>query len=193
MDEPLVLNWSGPYRWPKGGRQPYVDALEHGGVYLLSVEHDKGYLVYAAGHTEHFRKRFRQHDRLYRNGIYTIFDHEAFTAGERVKVWPGFWMRKVRPPELVEDYNRRATEIQVAMERWLDGYRVFVARSDVDRRLRQRIEASLMFAFMTAEPPACNMPDKGMSLAPRWPREAPLQVVNVVTERILGLPSSMEV
>ncbi|MGB3219001.1 MAG: hypothetical protein WBD79_16490 [Anaerolineae bacterium] len=192
MIEPFILNWTGPYRWPKGGRQSRIDALEYGGVYLLSVEYNGGYLVYAAGHTSHFWKRFRQHDRLYRNGTYTIFDHNAFTAGERVKIWPGFWMRKVRPPELVEEYSRRATEIEAARERWLGGYRVFVARTDVDRRLRQRIEASLMSAFMTAEPPVCNMPDTGMSLAPRWPWEAPFSVVNVVTRQIWGLPSSFE-
>lgn len=193
MDESLILNWFGPHRWPKAGRQPRVDALEHGGVYLFSVEHNGGYLVYCAGHTQHFRKRFRQHDRLYWDGTYSIFDHAAFAAGKRVKVWQGFWMKKSRSPERQEDFILRAPEIKAATERWLDGYRVFVAPADVERRVRLRLEAGLMAAFMKAGPPACDMPDKGMSLSSRWTREAPIHVRNVSSERILGLPPEMDV
>lgn len=191
--ESITLNWLGPYRWPKGGKQPQVEALEHGGVYLLSVEHNGAYLVYCAGHTGHFRKRFRQHDRLYRNGTYSIFDYDAFADGRRVKVWPGFWMKKQRPRELCGEFIRRASEIKTATERWLNGYRVFVARVDVEKRIKQRLEAGLMSVFMSAEPPACNMPDQGMSLAPRWPWESPIHVNNITMERILGLPPEMDV
>jgi hypothetical protein len=170
-----------------------VDVLEHGGVYLFSVEHDGGYLVYCAGHTQHFRRRFRQHDRLYWDGTYSIFDHDAFAAGKRKKVWPGFWMKKSQSPELREDFILRASEIKAATKRWLDGYRVFVAPIDLEKRIRQRLEAGLMAAFMKAEPPACDMTDTGMSLSSRWPWEATIHVRNVATDRILGLPAEMEV
>lgn len=193
MVQSLILNWSGPHRWPTDGRKSGVDVLEQGGVYLFSVEHHGGYLVYCAGHTEHFRRRFRQHDRLYWDGTYSIFDHDAFASGERVKVWPGFWMKKSRSRELQEDFIRRASEIKAATKCWLDGYRVFVAPIKVEKRVRQRVEAGLMAAFMKAEPPACDMPDHGMSLSLRWPSEAPIQVRNVSTERVFGLPSEMEV
>lgn len=188
----LELVWSGPHRWPRTGRQPRIDALETGGVYLFTVEHHAGYLVYCAGHTVHFRKRFRRHDRLYRDGTYTIFDHDAFAAGRRKKVWAGFWFKKPRLAEACADFVRRGEEIRAATERWLDGYRVFVARADVDVRVKKRLEAALMAAFMAAEPPARDMPDKGMALSPRWPTEAPIRVRNVSTVRILGLPAEME-
>jgi len=45
-------------------------------------------------------------------------------------------MRKPRPQELCDEFIQRAAEIQAATKRWLDGYRVFVARADV------RVEAS---------------------------------------------------
>ncbi|WP_432743081.1 hypothetical protein ABXJ76_00395 [Methylobacter sp. G7] len=169
-----------------------MEALEHGGVYLFSVEHKAGYLVYCAGYTSHFRKRFRQHDKLYRDGTYTIFDQGEFAVGKRVKVWTGFWSKRPRSPEMVDDFLQRTAEIEDATNRWLDGYRVFVARADVDRRIRQRLESALMSAFMSAEPPACDMPDKGMSLSWRWPWEQPIHVSNVSTEHILGLPPKME-
>jgi hypothetical protein len=190
--ESLTLNWSGPHRWPKEGRQPRAEALNDGGVYLFSIEHHGGFLVYCAGHTQQFWKRFRQHDRLYRNGTYSIFDHDEFAAGRRVVVWPGFWMKKSRPRELSEDFVNRGDEIRAATERWLDGYRVFVARVDAEKRIKQRLEAGLMSAFMNADPPACDMPDKGMSLSSRWPWESPIRVKNISTERILGLPPEME-
>jgi hypothetical protein len=191
--ESLTLNWSGPHRWPKGGRQACAEALDDGGVYLFSVEHHGGYLVYCAGHTGHFWKRFRQHDRLYRNGTYSIFDQKAFAAGKRLVVWPGFWMKKSRPTDLCDDFVRRADEIRAARERWLDGYRVFVASVGPEKRIRQRVEAGLMLAFLSAEPPACDMPDQGMSLSARWPWESPIHVKNMSTERVLGLPSEMDV
>jgi len=191
MGEILTMHWSGPHRWPKGGRQPREEALEQGGVYVFSVEHPQGYLVYCAGHTQHFRKRFRQHDRCYWNGTYSIFDHSAFAAGKRVKVWPGFWFRKHQPLQLLEDYEARKAEILAATKRWLDGYRVFVAPIDAGKRIRQRIESALMQAFMEAEPPACDMPDQGMSLSSRWPWEEPLAVEKRYHNRILGMPAKM--
>lgn len=114
MVESLVLHWAGPYRWPTFGRKLHDEVLDKGGVYLFSVEHLGGYLVYCAGHTKNFRKRFRQHDRLYWDGTYSIFDHDSFAAGKRVKVWSGFWMKKPRSPELQEEFLQRTFEIKEA-------------------------------------------------------------------------------
>ena len=102
-------------------------------------------------------------------------------------------MKKSRSLELQEDFLRRASEIKAATKCWLDGYRVFVAPLNVERRVRERIEAGLMAAFMKSEPPVCDMPDQGMSLSSRWPSETSIFVRNVSSERILGLPSEMEV
>lgn len=193
MQNSLILNWSGPYGWPSRRQPVRVPDFERGGVYLFAVEHVAAYLVYCAGHTQPFLKRFQQHDRLYRNGTYTIFDHDDFAAGVRRKVWPGFWTRRTRPAELEHDFTARAEEIRLATERWLAGYRVFVAQADVERRVRARLEAGLMAAFMKAPPPACDMPDRGMSLSSRWPSEAPIHVRNVSSHPILGLPDEMVV
>lgn len=187
----IELVWRGPHLWPRAGRQPRVDDLEAGGVYLFTVEHQGGFLVYCAGHTRHFRKRFRQHDRLYRNGTYTIFDREAFESARREKVWVGFWSRK-NDKALREEYAQRSEAIVSATERWLDGYRVFVAHADIGERMRKRLEAALMQCFYTAPAPICDMPDKGMSLSSRWPSEAVIRVRNTTAVTILGLPLEME-
>lgn len=193
--EKFELLWRGPHPWPFLGKQTAVeDFRERGGIYLFTVEHDAGFLIYCAGYTTQvFQKRFKQHDRLYWSGVYTIFDLEAFQRGERRKVWPGFWTGKIRAPSLVADYNARAQEIQIATDEWLRGYRVFVAPVAATRRTLMRIEAGIMSSLYAAAPPACNMPDRGMSLSARWPSEEPVIVTNQSAVSLLGLPRDIVV
>jgi hypothetical protein len=194
MDNIEVL-WRGPHPWPFLGVQTVVeDFKQQGGIYLFTVEHSAGFLIYCAGYTtQPFRRRFKQHDELYRSGVYTIFDLEAFQRGERRKVWPGFWTRKRRAPSLVEDYETRGEEIKAATDRWLRGYRVFVAPLATTRRMLMRIEAAIMGSLYAAAPPACDMPDRGMSLSARWPSEEPVLVTNERIVPLLGLPENMVV
>lgn len=128
MDK-MRIQWRGPHPWPFLDKQPRIeDFYLDGGIYLFTVEHKDGFLIYCAGcTTQQFRRRFKQHDTLYRSGVYTIFDLAAFQQGVRRKVWPGFWMKKTRPPSLVADHERRKDEIRAATDMWLDGYRVLVA------------------------------------------------------------------
>lgn len=150
--------------------------------------------MYCAGYTSgNFRTRFRQHDKLYRDGTYTIFDRDAFQSGRREKVWPGFWYKRPLSSALREEYARRREEIRAATERWLDGYRVFVAHVEASKRVLKRLEAGVMRSLYNAAAPACDMPDTGISLSSRWPSEAPIHVRNVATVRIMGLPHEMEV
>lgn len=194
MDQ-VELFWRGPHPWPFLGEHTSVeDFRQGGGVYLFTVEHPAGFLIYCAGYTtQPFQRRFRQHDRLYRSGVYTIFDLEAFQRGQRRKIWPGFWTRKDRAPSLMEDYETRAEEIRAATDRWLRGYRVFVAPVATTRRILARIEAGIMNSLYAAAPPACDVPDRGMSLSPRWPSEAPVLVTSHSTVSLLGMPDAIVV
>lgn len=194
MDK-IELLWRGPHPWPFLGERAIVeDFKQKGGIYLRTVEHGAGFLIYTAGYTEQpFQRRFKQHDGYYRSGVYTIFDIAAFQRGQRSEVWPGFWFNKQRPLSLVEDYESRGEEIRVATDRWLRGYRVFVAHVATPRRMLARIEAGIMNCLYAAAPPACKMPDHGMSLSPRWPSEEPVFVTNQRTVSLLGLPDNIVV
>jgi hypothetical protein len=92
------------------------------GVYLWTVEHGSGYLIYAAGITRRpFRKRFREHTAAYRSGVYTVFDVALLKQGVRRKVWPGFWFQK-RTAEKQREYEQRLDEIQTALQKLLSDY-----------------------------------------------------------------------
>lgn len=196
----VELLWQGPFAWPSTGGCGTVSDLERAdvagccGVYLWAVEHDGGFLVYAAGETRRpFRVRFREHTREYRAGRYTVFDAAAMRRGERRKVWPGFWYSKLRRPNLERDYSERSEQIAAALEKLLSGYRVFVAPLAPERRLLKRVEAAIMAVLYAADGPASVLPDRGMALAPRWPSEPVIRVKSVFPALIHGLPEEIDV
>lgn len=197
----IELRWEGPFRWPGlrcEGDATRLDGLNAAavaatcGVYLWTVEHSEGFLIYAAGVTcRPFSKRFMEHTRNYRTGIYTIFDVASMKEGIRNKVWPGFWFKK-RSPEMLQEYERRAAEIGVATNKLLSNYRIFVASAAPIRRLLQRIEASIMNNLYAAPGAACVIPDRGMALAPRWENERPVLVRSTAPVMLHGLPREFE-
>jgi hypothetical protein len=190
----MAVTWEGPYLLVPDHQQSvwHADAAGRHGLYLVTVEHEQGYLIYFAGLTTRpFRRRFREHVRAYRSGVYTVFDAQAFQRGQRVKIWPGFWFGK-RPEALVKEYANRCAEIQAAVEELLRAYRVFFAPLEVPARTLERVEAALMMVLYSGEGTAAQLPDKGMHLAPRWPAEPPLVVSMTAPVKLHGVPASLE-
>jgi hypothetical protein len=197
--EPLELRWEGPFGWPGQGVQADVQSLRDptlassGGVYLWSIEHNAGYLIYLAGFTRRpFAKRFREHTRHYLNGVYTVFDVRSLKQGVRTEIWHGFWSKK-RSVERQNEYAQRAHEIREAARELLANYRVFVALVSSSGRLLERIEAAIMSALHAAPGPMASIPDRGMRLAPRRHDEQPILARNIASVRLHGLPDIFEV
>ncbi len=195
----LELRWEGPFGWPglaPGGRMTSLadsPVASSSGVYLWTVEYLDGFLIYAAGITRRqFVKRFREHTRAYRAGIYTLFDMASLKRGVREELWHGFWMRK-RTADKQGEYDRRREELRAAAELQLSTFRVFVASLDPMPRLLERIEASIMNALYCAPSPASDIPDRGMALVPRWPTEQSVSVRNVTGSLLHALPKEFEV
>jgi hypothetical protein len=195
----LDLQWEGPFGWPglePGGQVMSLAAstvASSSGIYLWTVEHLDGFLIYAAGITRRpFVKRFREHTRAYRAGEYTLFDMASLKQGVRKEVWHGFWSKK-RTLEKLSEYAIRRQELRMAVEEQLSSYRVFVASAGPAPRLLERIEASIMYALYEAPAPACDIPDRGMALAPRWRTEQSILVRNVTCSRLHALPTELEV
>lgn len=194
----IQLDWHGPFGWPGFALESGLTDLETAavaqrcGVYLWSVEHVGGFLIYAAGVTRRsFCTRFREHSRAYRQGVYTVFDAKHLQRGERKKVWPGFWFRK-RLPEMEQDYLHRAPEISAARGDLLSAYRVFVAPLAPEPRVLERIEAAIMGALYAAGGAAAVIPDRGMALSPRRPDEPALLVRSTSAVVMHGLPNELE-
>jgi hypothetical protein len=186
----LDLSWSGPYSWPEfeeSNGLPKLPTLP--GVYLWTVEYLGGYLIYAAGITgRSFHKRLREHTPKFQTGEYTVLDIADMRNGRRSEVWHGWGWTPAKRVQFAE----RQTEIREAAKRQLTGFRVFVAQVDI-ARVRARLEAAIMNCLYVAPPPFCDLPDRGMSLSPRWPSEEPVTVRNVCESRLHGLPEHLSI
>ena len=194
-EDTVALSWEGPYRLVPDNEQSLwrMEAGRRHGLYLVTVEHEQGYLIYFAGLTTRpFRRRLREHVRAYRTGVYTVFDAEALQRGQRVKVWPGFWFAKQRSEALIEEYAKRHTEIQAAAEELLGAYRVFLAPLEASARTIERVEAALMMRLYNGEGVVASLPDRGMHLAPHWLEEAPLRVSSTCPAKLHGVPPIFE-
>jgi hypothetical protein len=192
MIELIDVEWHGPFGWPKfeGKLKPIPQKT---GVYLMTVEYQTGHLIYAAGITRRpMPQRFREHTHEYMNGIYNVLDIAAMKAGFRKEIWHGLWLGK-HPREKLAEFKKRKPEIQEAARKQLAGFRIFAANISTKRRILERIEAAIMDALYRQPLPLCDIPDKGMMLAPRWKLETPIAFRNKCQHTLYGLPSCLEI
>lgn len=94
MQIEMQVSWLGPYSWPGFEEINGLSALlAFPGVYLWTVDHLSGYLIYAAGLTRRrFRVRFNEHTVRYLAGQYTVLDILDMQLGRRSEVWHGVGM-----------------------------------------------------------------------------------------------------
>lgn len=190
MIETIDVEWRGAFGWPGFSGRPVPKTP---GVYLLTVEYQTGYLIYAAGITRRpMPKRFREHSREYMNGIYNVLDIAAMKAGFRRQIWHGLWLGKHSRKKMA-DYQKRKPEIKEAARKQLAGFRIFTANIGTRPRRLERLEAAIMHALDKQPMPLCDIPDKGMMLAPRWKSESPIVVRNKCKHILYGLPDCLEI
>jgi hypothetical protein len=189
----IKIEWLGPYGWPKfEGDLPSIPKVP--GVYLLTIEYQNGYLIYAAGITRRpMQKRFREHTREYMDGVYNVLDIVAMKAGFRKEVWHGFWMTKKRPREKLAEYKEEQLKIQEAVRKQLAGFRIFAADIGTKKRILERLEAAIMENLYKQPMPLCEIPDRGMKLTPRRKSEIPIIVKNKCSVVLHGLPACIEI
>jgi hypothetical protein len=187
----IQVFWDGPYSWPGFEDENMLPTLPRlPGVYLQTFEYQEGYLIYAAGLTRRpVPVRFREHTRHYMNGEYNVLDLAAAQQGIRKEIWHGWgYARDHR-----DQFEEQKSKILDAVRRQLAGFRIFIADVGSERRLPERIEASIMNHLSQQPPPYCDIPDKGMMLAARWQDEHPLLVNNRSKVRLHGLPEFLEI
>jgi hypothetical protein len=190
-DMEMGVSWSGPHAWPGFERQGGPASLpSHSGVYLCTFEYQDGYLIYLAGLTRRlFRQRFREHTRLYLSGDYTVLDVAQLKNGVRSEIWHGWGWNAAKRAEFAE----RRSEIEEAARRQLAACRVFVTDVDPQGRVSERLEAAIMNYLYAAPAPLCDVPDKGMMLAPKLDSEEPISVWNACGSKLHGLPERLSI
>ncbi len=186
----MRIVWAGPYGWPKyEGDLPVVP--DHSGVYLQTVKFRDGYLIYAAGvSARSIRERFAAHTRKYLSGDYNVLDIDALQHGVRLEIWHGWWWGL---PEKRILFENRKLAIVDAVHKQLTGFRIFVANLDVEKRILERLESSIMKTLAEQPRPFCDIPDEGMWLARRASSENPISVTNQCSSKLFGIPGRFEI
>lgn len=187
----LKAVWQGPYSWPNYEQKNNLPSLpEQSGLYLQTVIYNDGYLIYAAGLTRRVvKQRFREHTRKYMSGDYNVLDVTEMQKGIRQEVWHGWgWT-----PAKRDNFEEQKSAILTAVERQLAGFRIFVASIGNEPRLLERLEAAIMNNLYRQPSPICDIPDKGMMLAPCWATETTITVTNECGFLLHGLPHQLEI
>ena len=185
-DQVIELRWTGPHAWPRyEDKAGLTSAPRHPGVYLMTFEHKGGYLIYAAGVTRRpIGARLREHTRKYMSGDYTVLNASAAERGVRTEIWHGWgWT-----PQKDQEFAARRVEIQAGAEEQLARFRQFATDLGTVPRIHERLEAAIMGLLYEQPPPLCDVPDRGMHLAPRWESESPVTVVSSAPVALHGLP-----
>lgn len=187
----IEVTWEGPYGWPEFESENNLRPIPNiAGVYLQTFEYQGGYLIYAAGLTRRsVPTRFRDHTVKYMNGEYNVLDIDAAQQGVRKEVWHGWGYAR----EHREEFEERKSIIVDAVRKQLAGFRIFVADVGTQPRTLERLEASIMSNLYQQPSPICDIPDKGMQLAPRWDSENQIIVKNNCAAVLHGLPAFLEI
>lgn len=181
--------WHGPFSWigfeHVNNLKPIPDIA---GVYLFTFEYQDGYIVRSAGVTNSMKRRFHQHTREYQRGNYTVLDVEYAKNGERKEKWHGWEYAKKHRDEFIDNKDL----ILQFVEKELQAYRIFITEVP-GRRKRERIEFAIMQSIYSSKKPWADLVDGGMALRGRANNEIPIEVRNVCSYKLYGLPEEMEI
>ncbi len=183
------LNWRGPFSWPSFEEKNHLQKMpDLEGVYIFTFKFKTGYLVYCAGVTNSTKRRFSEHTRHYNKGEYNVLDVKSAEKGVRSEIWHGWQYAKSHQ----EVFAEKKKLILEAVDNQLESFCIFIAEvSDV--RKRKRIEAAIMHNIYESKEYWSEVADKGMSLSKRFHTESPLEIRNICSETIYGLPEIMEI
>lgn len=187
----IEARWDGPYSWP--GFESHNDLRpipSTSGVYLQTFDYQGGYLIFCAGLTRRpVSKRLREHTHNFMNGKYNVLDIAAAQQGIRLEIWHGWGYAR----EHQEEFKEQKKIIRDAVGKLLAGFRIFVADLGNQPRILERLEAAIMMHLYQQPAPFCDIPDRGLHLAPRWKSESPIIIKNTCADVLHGLSARLEI
>jgi hypothetical protein len=181
--------WQGPFSWPGFEQINELDIVpDIAGVYLFTFEYKNGYILRSAGHTNSIKRRFYQHKREYMSGRYTVLDVESANNGERKEIWHGWHYAKEHKDEFLnhKDYILSSVENELA------SYRLFITEI-TDKRKQERIEFAIIRDAYFSKERWGDLVDGGMALRGRFNYEIPIEVKNICSHKIYGIPETFEI
>jgi hypothetical protein len=186
------LHFYGPYALCSDERDVLADCPHASatGLYLWAVPTmDHGLVVDYVGETStSFYQRTKEHVIQTLGGNYLLLDPDAAIRGRREVVWPGLWRTGTR--DQLPRYLARLDELAHVAKRYLLLHQILVAPVVCDRRLRQRMEASIAAAILAVEP---RLVAEDIRYRGRGPDDDPIEVSITSDCTVSGLPSSVTV
>lgn len=131
-----------------------------------------------------FYQRTKEHVIQQLGGNYSILDPDALQRGVRSVVWAGLWRAGTR--DQIPSFLARHDELSPITRRYLLAHRLLLAPLACDRRVRQRIEASIAVAVHASEP---RLVASGVRYRGRRSDEEPIHVTITSDCEVRGLPS----
>lgn len=190
MADDVTVSFAGPFSWPGTPDAPSifeVDERRAAGIYLWTVPHGGGHLVYYVGETgRSFAERLHEHYVGHAAGMYHVYAPAEFLQGEKIVLWPGRYDASNRrsTQECIANYPKLTREIHELTYI----FRFMVAPLSCDGRVRRRIEAAIADALYAAPGLAGAFQDQGIHYDRRLPGEAPVRCVTTSSVPLLGLP-----
>ena len=188
MSSKLVVRFQGPFSWCNGDRCIFTSSLgKQAGVYLWTVEYYQGGdLVYYVGETgRRFSERMLEHFREHMSGGYQLCEPTEFRRGKKVVLWPGRYNPEWRTT--VGEFLERFSALAEPIEELTKIYRFWLAPLEVERRLRERIEAAIA-EHLYAQPGVVGEFQEKIRYRGRREGEKAIEVACQAEGKILGLP-----
>ncbi|MCZ6688107.1 MAG: hypothetical protein O7H41_00685 [Planctomycetota bacterium] len=190
----LRVSLHGPFQWLTADAPDYLfssEVVDHPGIYLWTVPHSEGDLVYYVGETGRpFRQRLQEHVVSYLAGMYRIYDPAEFAEGRKELLWPGM----SRKPGLAQaaEYLERSAEIAPALRKLLGLLRFNLLPFEGESRPRKRIEAAIAL-HLRAQPGVVGaFQESDIHYSGKTSEEEPPAVEFVGYETIQGLAASLQ-
>ena len=192
----LEVRWHGPYKFfgAKDDSVLTTSLSSQLGIYLWTIPFEDKYLTYYVGETgRSFAIRFMEHARDLLNGLYRIYDPDEFAEGRKTMVWGGMWKPGRKDPGTMLEFLNRYLEMSQFIYRYLGQFRFFLAPINVEKRIRQRIEAAIAKKLHQQTGLVGNFQDSDIRYLPRRAGEQPISVIIKFFEPVLGLSSELKV
>jgi len=195
LNSEYLVDFIGPFSWlGNDGTKSIFSATEGklSGLYLWTVKIEDGELVYYVGKTNrNFSQRMREHLKEHLAGFYHVYSPTEFKRGEKKSFWDGMYLRykTPEPSELIKKYPTISNQIIDLVKT----YRFFIAPIEAERRILERIECALARHLYAQPGKIGEFQELGLTYRSRIASEQPGIAKFRSSNKILGLPKSLEI
>ncbi len=195
-DTRIEISFQGPRCWADSPEcsSIFSDPIgQQSGIYLWTVESDRGHVVFYVGRTSRsFSTRMREHLKEYLSGMYNIYDISQFRDRRTVLLWEGMW----RPGEEVRfpDFLSQHQELWPHLWGMITSIRLHLgAVGESDKRVLDRIEAAVALNLREQPGAIGGFQDPNIQYRPRRPDEDAMRASFRSEVQILGLPDELQI